>query len=152
MVSTTRVRPPADSGQLPFSSLGVAKLVITGCPLSETPKPETQIAEGFNASSLVRFPWRVSSSSDVTDPLSLQQGETQDVSVSVEITRDPGQRSLALQGYVQVAAQGTRNLTITAVQVRLPAMMFMAPADSDPCNAWLPHVCCPCIHLLHSTF
>lgn len=142
VVLTTRIRPPADSGQLPFSSTGVAKLTITGCPLSETPKPETTISEGFNVSTVVRYPWRVSSTSDITDTgtLSLQQGAKQDVSVSVEITRDPGQRSVALQGYVQLAAQGTRNLTATTVQVRKwpePQAIVLAHTMQTCCTSFV---------------
>lgn len=116
---TTRITPPRDSGQQPFSSVSFAKLDITGCPLTETPKPDTTISDGFNVSEVVKYPWRVSSTSDVTDTsLTLTQGSTKDVSVSVTISRDPGQRSITLQGNVQLGARGIKNLTATSVQVR----------------------------------
>lgn len=116
---TTRITPPRDSGQQPFSSVSFAKLDITGCPLTETPKPDTTISDGFNVSEIVKYPWRVSSTSDVTDTsLTLTQGSTKDVSVSVTISRDPGQRSITLQGNVQLGARGTKNLTATSVQVK----------------------------------
>jgi hypothetical protein len=118
VVLTTRVRTPDSSGQEPFASLGVAKVVVTGCPLSETPKPDT-IIEGTNVSNVARYTWRVSTSSDNTDPVTVRQGATSDVLVAVQVVRDRRySKSVALEGQVQVVAQGTKAVTVSSVQVR----------------------------------
>lgn len=116
---TTRVRTPDSSGQAPFASLGIAKVVVTGCPLSETPKPDT-IIEDTNVSNVDRYSWRVSATSDNTDPVKVRQAASKDVTVAVEVVRDRRySKSVALEGQVQVIAQGSQNVTVSSVQVRL---------------------------------
>jgi hypothetical protein len=117
-VLTTRIRPPATSGQLPFASIGIAKLVVTGCPLKETPLPETVIwTDSLQVSNTVRYPWQVSSSSTVEGTLMLRQGAEKDVTVTVNVVRGTGLRAVALEGYVQVSGQGTQNVSVSVVQV-----------------------------------
>jgi len=76
------------------------------------------VADGMSVSNTVRYPWSVKATSDSPDPLAVSQTSEQDVSVQVDVVREPGQRSVTLEGYVQVTAQGTRNLTVSGVQVR----------------------------------
>lgn len=123
VVLTTRVRPAATTGQVPFSSLGVAKLDVTGCPLKETPVPDPTIADqGMNVSNVVQYPWRVVATTNTdsvsTDPLRVPVGSTKDVVVDVQVIRDPGQRSVGIQGFVQVTARGTKSVKVSSVQVR----------------------------------
>jgi hypothetical protein len=125
IVLTTRVRTPDSSGQEPFASLGVAKVVVAGCPLSETPKPDT-IIEGTNVSNIARYSWHVSTSSDNTDPVTVRQGATSDVVVAVDVVRDRRySKSVALEGQVQVVAQGTKDVTVSSVQVRYLLLLLV---------------------------
>jgi hypothetical protein len=98
--------------------LGVAKLVVTGCPLKETPLPETVIwTDSLQVSNTVRYPWQVSSSSTAADPLVLRHGAKEDVTVTVNVVRGNGLRAVVLEGYVQVSGQGTQNVSVSSVQV-----------------------------------
>lgn len=118
MTLTTRVRPSTASGQQPFSTIGVAKLDVRGCPLSETPQPEVLIAEGdLNVTNVVRYPWTIKKTSDGADPLVVRYNRPQDVAVTVDVKRSPGQRSVGLAGYVAVMARGTKPVTVQKVQV-----------------------------------
>lgn len=83
----------------------------------EKPRPETVIADGFNISQVVTYPWTVNATSDQQDTLVVRQSSSTDVTVQMDFSRGPGQRSVALSGYVQVTAQGTQNTTISSVQV-----------------------------------
>lgn len=114
---TTRVRPPESSGQLPFATLGALRLVVTGCPLSDTPVPDTNIVIA-NVSNVARYSWRITASGDNDDPLVVRQGAKKDVSVQVDIVRERRyQRSVAFEGVVELVARGTKPMTVSSVQV-----------------------------------
>lgn len=117
---TTRVRPAASSGQQPFASLGVAKLQVTGCPLKELPNPETLVAaDTLSVSNVVKYSWAINVTSDSSDPLVVRQSSARDVTIKADVVRSPGQRSVRLQGVVQVSAQGTQKAAVKSVQVCL---------------------------------
>jgi hypothetical protein len=98
--------------------VGVARVVVSGCPLSETPQPEVFIAQpDLNVTSSVRYAWQITHSSSGGDPLLVRYDRPAEVVVAVDVRRTPGQRSVTVEGVVQLAARGTKPFIVQRVQV-----------------------------------